>query len=518
MTLALDLAAIRAAAKADLYSCAESLVGFDGLYPPLHRRVAKFLQDWDKPNKILLIPRRHLKSSFGAIALPVHIWLNEPNARILFIQHKFEMAKGYLGELKRKLENDQIFNIVAPDIFWANPRRESPTWLMHAITVKRSWDNKVPSLSAIGSESNNTGWHYDYIIFDDVVGRENYHTAELRQQVWDLIVQSGPLLAPGGRRLFLGTRWHFEDAYSRILDESGPFAGQVDKLILKVYDEEGKIRFPYDAKRRTGFTQVELDALRKADAAFFSSQYLNEPIAGELRIFDRRHVKRFTLDGDEPFLIPDKNYKVFMAVDLNNKVTEDADYGVAMVGAVDEDRNLWILDMRRGHPKSREMMNWIDTLALKWNPSLIFVEAVAAQYQFFTTLRDFLQERGRWWRVHPVERGGRNSMSKDDRISSLSFFVSGGNLHVRDGFEDLLEELERFAPGTECRRDQLDCLADLHVLGNPPAKRSKDIPRSYALDQLDAEVEARVGRMAFDAHRGTVSSGVPGIQWNLPRN
>jgi hypothetical protein len=71
-----------------------------------------------------------------------------------------------------------------------------------------------PHLRAIGSGSSVTGSHADDIIFDDVITLADRLSQKERQRTKIFVSEvAANVLNPGGRLIFLGTKWHKDDAW-----------------------------------------------------------------------------------------------------------------------------------------------------------------------------------------------------------------------------------------------------------------------------------------------------------------
>ena len=77
-----------------------------------------------------------------------------------------------------------------------------------------------PSVDTGGIETSKVGMHYDLIFFDDIVSDVNVTTKAQMDKVHECYKKSLSLLKPGGDIIVTGTRWHFNDAYGRIIDDN----------------------------------------------------------------------------------------------------------------------------------------------------------------------------------------------------------------------------------------------------------------------------------------------------------
>ena len=62
-----------------------------------------------------------------------------------------------------------------------------------------------------------TGKHFDVLLVDDLVTKDNAASPEMREKVLDAFKYALNLGKRGGRRRMAGTRYHFGDAYGAII-------------------------------------------------------------------------------------------------------------------------------------------------------------------------------------------------------------------------------------------------------------------------------------------------------------
>jgi hypothetical protein len=459
---AADREVILSRCQKDLYFLCESLLNYQDMHAPLHRRVAAFMDfnTWDASEQIrvMLLPRAHLKSSM-VLGKIIQEFLIDRNQKQILIHAVKSMAEDYASEIIQHLVSNEKLKAVGQKSFYEDPKREAPRWKTDAFDVRRTRKkaNKVPSFSVAGIESEKTGFHYNRIFLDDLVTGENCNTQGRRDKVHKFILNCIPQLLPGGKILVIGTRWHPDDAYGRLID-----AG-VKSMVLGAYDEKGDPIFPLSKSGAAGHTRESLAARRNAQGMteeLFALQYLNDAMRSTEKRLKVEFIKRFKfLPPLESIIGP---HEVWSAVDLcNTTASERADFAVVLTAARDVQGHLWVLDIDRGHFSGTHMVKIVAQHAERWKN--IFVEAVGFQNQMEAWLKEDILRSGKGYPFRMVQRGGRNAVGKDERILSLAYLIEAEGLHVREGLEVFMSEIQAFRPGTQSKKDQLDCLEMIYA-------------------------------------------------------
>lgn len=461
------VALLRKRAQTDFYWFCENIVGYPDLHPPLHQQVCSFLSDWSSfLTKILLIPRGHLKSSLASIALPLWFWINNPDTTILLSHGKRDSAVKYLRELKDRMEQNDLLKTLFPEIFYQDPRKESPVWREDEICIKRKKISKVPSMKATGVDASVVGFHFNVVILDDLVFRETIGTPVQRKKTLDYIDQSSYLLLPGGKKLIVGTRWHWDDCYGAILDPRGPYFNSTDKLILDC-GWPGEPIFPVAKSGNVGWTRARLQAEYEKNPYEFGCQMMNNPSVEGATYFRRSDIDIFT---PEPSGHPRPeeakgSITYFTSVDPNRVDSNGAgihDPCAIVTAGYDEAGHLWVVDVTTGHPNAFELAEHIEAHVKRWNPVKVFIETVAGQYMLLPVIQRHQLERGLFYPIQAVERG---NSSKDSRILCLQGLTFAKRLHVARGLDEIVHQLVHFK--TWKNDDQAEALADIHRLGYP---------------------------------------------------
>lgn len=457
------------------------VVGFPDLDPILHRQVCKFLVDGleaEEDITMLLLPRKHLKSSVTSISFPQYLWMLINACSIQLMHGKKDSGKKYLGELKGYvLRKINALRFMAPDVFPADPRHHKDVeWLSEYVVMLRDMPDKAPSLLVNGVDGDDTGLHFNIQLLDDLVTKQNYRTRGERNKVYNVIRSQIPMRKPfigpsgklvPGKIFIVGTRWHKDDAYGRLLDPKGEHAGQIRAMVMDCYDKNGEPIYPLREGKKMGHTKKTLEADKKnMGSALFNATMRNKPTLKKDAYFDTRQARRFMMSPDGSIPAPGKRW-IFTACDPNNNTTLGGDAGVTMTAICTEDGGLWVVDILRGRPSITTLIFWMVDSVRRWDSSALLIESVGFQNQLQHPLRQAMLREGIQCEVIPVKRGGRNSLSKQERISSLRFPLEAGGLHVREGADGdcLLSELSTFQPEVRDQEDdQLDCLADIYEL------------------------------------------------------
>lgn len=177
----------------------------------LHSDVERYIKASGR-KKLILIPRGHLKSSVITIGYSIQKVLNDFNTRGLIANAVWDNARHFLYKISEYLTDKSYL----PMIF--GPFK-SGRWNADEIVVaQRTEAHAEATIATTGVEKTQTSQHYDWIVMDDLVVRENINTQEQRNKVIDFYRDTLDLLEPGGELIVIGTRWAMGDLYQHLIE------------------------------------------------------------------------------------------------------------------------------------------------------------------------------------------------------------------------------------------------------------------------------------------------------------
>jgi len=170
------------------------------LSEPLHHEMCDFIQFSKKNKKLMLVARGHLKSSVITVSYALWRIAQNPEIRIFIANATYNMAVSFLSQIKSVIQKNEIYR----DLF-GEFDVGAEKWSNDMIKVgTTSFKAKESTVTAYGMGGNLVGQHYDLIIMDDVVARENIGTKEQRDKTLLFYKDALDLLDPGGEVIIIG--------------------------------------------------------------------------------------------------------------------------------------------------------------------------------------------------------------------------------------------------------------------------------------------------------------------------
>lgn len=344
--------------------------------------------------------REHYKSTIITFAKSIQDLLVDPEQLIGIFSHTRPIAKGFLDQIKRELETNQYLKDLFPDVLYQNPTVEAPKWsLDHGIIVKRKTNPKEASVEAWGLvDGQPTGKHFTILVYDDVVTRESVTTPEQIKKVtaaWELSQNLG---AQGGRKRYIGTRYHINDTYRVMIDR-----GSV-KPRVKPATHNGKL----DGEAVFLPKESLFEKRRDMGPYTFSCQMLQDPVADKAMGFREEWLTYYETLGDT------SKWNKYIIVDPASSKKDSADYTVMEVIALAPDQNYYLIDA------VRDRMNLTQRTAKLFELHRLH-EPKAVGYERYGMQSDIEHVQGemerRNYRFQITELGG--SLAKEDRIRKL---------------------------------------------------------------------------------------------------
>lgn len=280
----------------------------------------------DHDSTLDLWAREHYKSTILTYALPIQEIIKNPEERIGIFSHTRPIAKGFLRQIKQTLEAEPWVKRWFPDIFYPDPKKQSPKWSEDdGITVKRKSTPKESTVEAWGLvDGQPTSKHFTKRIYDDIVTRESVNTPDQIQKTIDAYELSQSLGTDGGTERICGTHYHWADPYVHLKKQA---------------NHKVRIKPAIDGRGNPVFlTRTRLDELKTKQGNYiFACQQLLKPVADEDQVFRQQWLRYY---GNLPVRL-----NKYLLVDPAHEKKEDSDYTCMVVIGVDALRNRFLIDM-----------------------------------------------------------------------------------------------------------------------------------------------------------------------------
>lgn len=319
--------------------------------------------------------RYHYKSTIITFAGSIQEIINDPEITIAIFGNTKDVARPFLRQIKEELEKNEILKRIYSEIFYGDPKKEAPVWSQDdGILVKRKSNPKELTVQAFGLlDGQPTGGHWRLLIFNDIVTFKSVTQTDTDQIgrttiQWEQAQNLGT--HEGARRWHEGTRYHYADTYSVILDRGS--------LKPRIYPatHDGTIR------GNPVFLAPEVwkKILRDQRLTVPAQQLLN-PLAGE--------ENTFLVTWLRPYELRPPNLTVWILVDAagNKPGQQKSDRTAIIVIGMDPASNFYLLDGYCHRMKLSERTEKYLTLNEKWR-TMPGVQIVRTGYERYGAMTD----------------------------------------------------------------------------------------------------------------------------------
>ena len=396
--------------------------------------------------------REHYKSTIITFAGIIQEIAKNPEITIGIFSHTKPIARKFMLQIKAELETNRHLMMTYPEVFFADPKKESPKWSEEkGLVVKRMTNPKEATVEAWGLvDGQPTGAHFALRVYDDVVTRESVTTPEQVSKTtsaWELSDNLGARGEDGkSRRWHIGTRYSFADTYQAILD----------KKILKprIYPatDNGKA----DGTPVFLSPEVWAEKVKTQGSATLAAQMLQNPAAGAQALFNKDWL-RF---AD----VRPSTLNVYILCDPASSRKKGSDRTAMPVIGIDSARNRYLLDGYHHRMSLSERWLALSGLRKVWM-NMPGVQLVKVGYERYGSTADleYFQEKMEAakdvWEIHELNWPRDGTESKYDRIQRLEpdfragkFYLAAVTQGITTNQQRVIDAGEKFRVFTPTRR------------------------------------------------------------------
>jgi predicted phage terminase large subunit-like protein len=417
------------------------------------RRLEKFSNDVAEkksPRLMLFMPPRHGKSTLASIGYPAWHLGRHPDHEFIACSYSGSLSMGFSRKVRQLLRE--------PTYKTAFKTRLDPDSQSAEAWLTTSGGGFVAA--GVGGGITGKGAHV-LVIDDPVKNREDAESQNNRDSNWDWYTSTAyTRLAPGGGVLVILTRWHDDDLAGRLLKAGGDGGDEWEVVSYPaIAEEDEEFRATGDALHKERYDEKALDRIRKAvGPRDWSALYQQNPVADDGDYFTRDMIQYF---GNDDVDVDRMRY--YCAWDLAIGKKDRNDYSVGMVAGIDENDQLFIVDVIRGRFDGFELVEQILDLYETWKPSIIGIEKGHIEMALGPFLEKRVKERGLHEAYFKDLKTGRRD--KEARARAIQGRMQQGMVFLpKDELftGPLVAELLRFPNGVH--DDQVDALAWLGLM------------------------------------------------------
>lgn len=453
---------LRVLCKRDLFFLCHTVLGNKRLSVNLHGDLCTHVTRTSTDRfREFLMPRGHFKSTILTIGHTIQIVLPytdedrkydteaETNpigwpynlgtdCRVLIAHETHESAARFLYAITKHFLSNSFLLALFPD---ASPEKRQNRINKLELELPRSASaagNPEPTIDTFGVGGKSQGRHYNYIKLDDIYGekaRDSTAESETTKDWFDGIQSFFSTFREDHFDL-IGTRYSLDDIYEHAHERYG---SQLIRYCRRVEERDVKTGkkvaiFPEE------FTPESLDILRK-NRKRFSAEYENDPDDG-ISGFDSDWRKFFYWTGHNELVVFGENQRKIDVRDLDISILIDPGEksgGFAVTG-VDYLGRVFVLVSFRIELKPPDLTEVVFKNVIRWQPRTVAIESdlFASVYQYWWVAE--MARRGVRFHITPVYTKKR---SKDDRVMSLSQYMTAHKFYVNEAQQDLMDEWKR---------------------------------------------------------------------------
>ncbi|AYK09198.1 phage terminase large subunit [Brevibacillus laterosporus] len=440
-------------------------------------------------------PRSHAKSSYLSKAFPLHEIVFRKRKYIIIISETPQVSTGNMEWLGTQLKSNAKLRADFGPLL-SNKQQENPKDNSSEFIAWEQRDGLQHMLTRVEAAStgqalrgrNWNGTRPDLVICDDLEGKKNTNTPELRKEMRDWFTQVVmPLGDPEGKKtafVYMGTMVHAESLLRYILEERSDFKARLFKAVIEmptrsdlweqcrlIYTDRDNPNRAEDAKAFYIENKSEMDRgavvlwpdvqpiwvlmTWKWDngSKAFNTEYQNTPLDEESQVFI---PEQFTYwdDALAPRDFDDYKYDIFMGIDFAMGKTRGDYSAIVTVARRRDTGGCYVIDAwgERVHPDV--FMCVIVDKVTQYQPTAIAAEAQAAQEFFVDKLKEALRRSG--YPSHTRVKQVKQRQRKQLRIEALLPDIENGTIQFSRKHALLLEQFERY--GSNSHDDLPDAL------------------------------------------------------------
>lgn len=439
----------------------------------------------EEPDDYLdLWARYHYKSTIITFAGSIQEIIRDPNIAIGIFSNTSKIAQKFLDQIKREIESNSDLKSTYPDVFYPDPRKQSPQWsASEGIIVRRTQNRKEPTVGAYGvMDALPTGSHFPLMIFNDIVTHESVTTTQTDQigkttERWEQAQNLG--VHKGGRKWHEGTRYHYADTYSVIIERQA--------LKVRLYPAT-------DNGRMTGtpvfLTDKKWQEIMRDQRSTIAAQQLLNPLAGA--------ENTFMIDWLHFYEVRPRLMNVYILIDPSKGRTKRSDRSALVVVGIDPNGNRYFLDGYCHRMKLSRRWEILKELWFRWSkmPGVQMVRIGYERYGMQTDLEtleeNIIREKIEGISIEEVNWVNEGPQAKNNRIERLEpyfrnsqffmpmrvFTIPDGGAHACACFwePDLETGMISFTPSKGMTKLERQCIANAerHRLTEPIRRIDED--------------------------------------------
>ena len=448
-----------------------------------------------KDNKLVLLPRGHMKSKIAAY-LAAWLITKNPIETILYVSATAPLAEKQLYQIKQVIDSP-IYRRYWPEMIHPEEGKREK-WAVEEICVdhplRKLEGIRDATVKATGITGSTTGFHASTVILDDLVVPTNAYTEEGRDKVAALYSQLASIENPGALEFVFGTRYDPRDLYNTLIlmkeavfDDDGEAVDEDDvyELFQRVVETDGEFLWPRQSRvdgKQFGFDAKILARIKAkyVDTTQYYSQYYNNPNSSDNAPIDAnkfQYYERNLLKQDEgSWFIKERKLNVYAAIDFAFSLRKKADHTALVVVGVDSGGNYYVLDIDRfKSERIVEYYNHIVKAQQKWGFRKIRAEVTVAQRQIVNELKESYIKPNGIALVIDEYNPNRHEGAKEERIAAI-LEPKYDNMcvwHYRGGnCQSLEEELVMRRPPHDDIKDALANAINIAVIPKQWSSRS----------------------------------------------